>query len=179
VIFQFFGGAFGVAVSAIFLGASIAVPSVDYAVTVPGRYGTAAAFIAELFMAALLMTVVLWCSNRPSLAMYTSYLVGVLIMIYILLFAPVSGFSINPARTTGSAIFAQVWTAVRLYFVAPILGMMTSAETYLHLYGTDNILCAKLHPDPSYPCPFLCSFPFHLHPDQGQFENSDQSPLPS
>jgi aquaporin Z len=179
VIFQFIGGAFGVAVSALFLGASLAVPPVDYAVTVPGRYGTAAAFCAELFMASLLMTVVLWVSNRPAIAAFTSYFVGVLIMFYILLFAPVSGFSINPARTTGSAIFAHVWTAVWLYFVAPILGMMTAAEIYVRLYGTDKILCAKLHPDPSYPCPFLCSFPFHLHPDQGHSENSDQRALPS
>jgi aquaporin Z len=178
-IFQFLGGTFGVSVSALVLGASIAVPSVDYALTVPGRYGTAAAFFAELFMAALLMTVVLWFSNRPSFAVYTSYLVGVLIMFYILLFAPVSGFSINPARTTGSAIFAHVWTAAWLYFVAPILGMIIAAEIYLRLYGTDTILCAKLHPAPNYPCPFLCSFPFHLHPDNGHSEDFDKHQLSS
>jgi len=57
------------------------------------------------------MGVVLWASNRPSFAFYTSYLVGILIMFYILFFAPVSGFSINPARTTGSAVFAGIWTA--------------------------------------------------------------------
>ena len=165
IVFQFLGGAFGVAVSAVVLGASIAVPSVDYAVTVPGTNGTAAAFFAELFMACLLMAVVLWFSNQPSMAIYTSYIVGILIMFYILLFAPISGFSINPARTTGSAIFAHVWTSVWLYFVAPLLGMMIAAEIYVRLYGRDKILCAKLHPDPSYPCPFLCSFPFHLHPD--------------
>jgi len=174
VIFQFLGGVFGVAVSAIVLGPAIAVPSVDYAVTVPGIYGTAAAFFAELFMAGLLMAVVLQFSNRPSLAIYTSYLVGFLIMFYILLFAPVSGFSINPARTAGSAIFAHVWTAIWLYFAAPLLGMMTAAEIHLRLYGIDKILCAKLHPDPGYPCPFLCSFPFHLHPDKGNRPNSDQ-----
>jgi aquaporin Z len=114
-------------------------------------------------MAALLMLVVLWFSNRPSLAQYTSYLVGVLIVFYVFVFAPVSGFSINPARTTASALFANVWTAVWLYFVAPLLGMMTSAEIYLRVYGREGILCAKLHPDPNYPCPFLCQFPFHRH----------------
>ena len=179
VIFQFLGGAFGVAVSSIVLGPAIAVPSVDYAVTVPGIYGAAAAFFAELFMAALLMAVVLWFSNQPSLAIYTSYLVGILIMFYILLFAPVSGFSINPARTTGSAIFAHLWTAVWIYFVAPLLGMIIAAEIYVRLYGKDNILCAKLHPDPSFPCPFLCSFPFHLHPDKGSGPNSNQASFPS
>jgi aquaporin Z len=163
VLAQFFGGIFGVGVSALFLGSSLSDRSVDYAVTVPGPYGTAAAFFAELFMSALLMAVVLWTSNRPSLANYTSYAVGVLIALYVLFFAPVSGFSINPARTTGSAIFADVWTAGWLYFAAPLLGMMTSAEVYLRSNGADRILCAKLHPDPKYRCPFLCHFPNHRH----------------
>ena len=118
------------------------------------------------FMAALLMGVVLWTSNRPRIAPYTSYCVGILIMFYIILFAPVSGFSINPARTVGSAVFAQVFTALWLYFLAPILGMMLSAELYLRSYGEDRILCAKLHTDPTYPCPFLCNFPQHRHPTE-------------
>jgi len=122
--------------------------------------------LAELFMAALLMGVVLWTSNRPRIAPYTSYCVGILIMFYIILFAPVSGFSINPARTVGSAVFAQVFTALWLYFLAPILGMLLSAELYLRSYGEDRILCAKLHPDPDYPCPFLCHFPNHRHPTE-------------
>jgi aquaporin Z len=166
VVSQFIGGICGVGLSALCLRSSLAVPTVDYAVTVPGRGGTAGAFCAEYFMAALLMLVVLWFSNRPPLAQYTSYLVGVLIAFYVFVFAPVSGFSINPARTTGSAVFAHVWTAVWLYFVAPVLGMMTSAEIYLRVYGIESVLCAKLHPDPTYPCPFLCQFPFHRHPDE-------------
>jgi aquaporin Z len=163
VVFQFIGGVFGVAASALLLGKSLARPTADYAVTVPGRYGTAAAFWAELFMAALLMGVVLWLSNRPSLANLTSYVVGFLIALYVLFFAPVSGFSINPARTTGSAVFADVWTSEWLYFIAPVLGMMISAEIYLRIYGADRVLCAKLHPDPKYPCPFLCHYPLHRH----------------
>ena len=163
VAFQFAGGVFGVGVSAWLLGRQLAGPGVEYAVTVPGRYGTAAAFAAELFMAALLMAVVLWTSNRPRIAPYTSYCVGILIAFYILLFAPVSGFSINPARTAGSAVFAHIWTAVWVYFTAPLLGMLGAAEVYLRSYGADRILCAKLHPDPKYPCPFLCHFPLHRH----------------
>jgi aquaporin Z len=163
VVSQFVGGVFGVAVSAILLGKSLSDPTVNYAVTVPGVYGTTAAFFAELFMAALLMGVVLWSSNRPILANYTGYFVGGLIVLYILFFAPVSGFSINPARTTGSAVFAKVWTAVWVYFTAPLIGMMASAEIYLRSVGKDRILCAKLHPDPRYPCPFLCQFPLHWH----------------
>ncbi len=163
VVFQFLGGVAGVGVAAMLLGANIAAPSVNYAVTVPGVGGTAGAFGAELFMAALLMGVVLWTSNRPAIARYTSYLVGILIAFYIVLFAPVSGFSINPARTTGSAVFADLWTAWWVYFTAPLLGMIGAAEAYLRSFGEDRILCAKLHPDPKYPCPFRCQFPYHRH----------------
>jgi aquaporin Z len=163
VLSQFIGGIAGVAVSAVFMGQALASPAVMYAETVPGKYGTGAAFAAETFMAALLMGIVLWTSNRPPLASYTSYLVGILITFYVELFAPVSGFSINPARTTGSAVFAGVWTAIWIYFTAPLFGMLFSAEVYIRWQGQDRILCAKLHPDPAYECPFLCQYPGH-HP---------------
>lgn len=163
VLFQFAGAVFGVGVSSLLLGRRLADPSVDYAVTVPGQFGTGAAFAAEFFMATLLMVIVLWMSNRPRIAPYTSYAVGALIAFYILLFAPVSGFSINPARTTGSAVFAHLWTACWLYFPAPLLGMLVAGEVYLRSNGEDRVLCAKLHPDPAYPCPFRCHFPLHRH----------------
>jgi aquaporin Z len=163
VIAQFIGGVAGVGASALFLGKALASPSAMYAITVPGKYGTGGAFAAEAFMAALLMGVVLWTSNRLALASSTSYLVGILITFYVLLFAPVSGFSINPARTTASAVFAGVWTAIWLYFTAPVLGMLFAAEVYIRSQGRDRILCAKLHPNNVYECPFLCQYPGH-HP---------------
>ena len=137
VLAHFAGAVVGVALSAILLGPRLAVPQVDYAVTVPGLWlgkaGPPAAFAAETFMAALLMTTVLVTSNRPRLAPYTTWLVGFLIANYILFFAPISGFSINPARTFGSAAFAHVWTAIWIYFTAPILGMFVAAEAYVRL----------------------------------------------
>jgi aquaporin Z len=163
VLSQFLGGIFGVAVAVAIFGSRLSKPAVNYVVTVPGRYGTVAAFLAELFMATILMTVVLLLSNRAHLAIYVSYSVGVLIALYTFFFAPISGFSINPARTTGSAFFAGVWTAGWLYFVAPLLGMFCAAEIYASINGDARVLCAKLHPDPSFPCPFVCNFPGHHH----------------
>jgi len=52
-VFQFAGGVFGVGASLLVLGKPLADPGVEYAVTIPGKYGTAAAFTAELFMATL------------------------------------------------------------------------------------------------------------------------------
>ena len=163
VVFQFIGGICGVAIAAAVFGNSLSRPAVEYAVTVPGRYGIVAAFFAELFMAIVLMAVVLLLSNTARLAIYVSYSVGVLIALYTFFFAPISGFSINPARTTGSALFAGVWTAGWLYFVAPLMGMLSAAEVYTRLGVNARVLCAKLHPDPALPCPFLCSFPGHRH----------------
>ncbi len=160
---QFAGGVIGVGAASLLLGRSLALPPVRYVVTAPGRFGTSAAFAAEFFMSALLMAVVLWTSNRPKYAVFTGYLVGVLITLYVLCFAPVSGFSINPARTVGSACFAHVWSALWLYFVAPVGGMLSAAQWYLARYGSLGVLCAKLHPAASYLCPFDCRLPGHRH----------------
>jgi aquaporin Z len=141
IVGQFVGGAAGVAASLLLVGRQrLAQPSVEFAVTVPGIGGTAGAFAAEWFMATLLMGVVLWSASRPSLARWTSYMVGVLIVNYIFFFAPVSGFSINPARTVASAVFAGVWTAVWVYFLAPLLGMLGVAEVYLRLTGNKSTI---------------------------------------
>ncbi len=128
---QFLGGIAGVAFAGLLLGPRLA--AVHYAVTVPGLGGTPAALVAEIFMAALLMAVVLYTSSRPRLARYTTWFVGLLISLYILFLAPVSGFSINPARTLASALFAHTYTALWIYFTAPPLGMLLSAELFLQL----------------------------------------------
>ena len=131
VVAHFFGAVGGVGLAALLLGSRLAAPQVDYAVTIPGIGGPPAAFAAETFMAALLMATVLITSCRPRLAPWTTWLVGLLIACYIILFAPVSGFSINPARTFGSAVFAHVWTSIWIYFTAPLLGMFAAAELYV------------------------------------------------
>jgi aquaporin Z len=170
--FQFAGGILGVGAAATIFGNSLSRPAVNYAVTVPGHYGTLGAFLAESFMAIVLMAVVLLLSNSARLAMYVSYSVGLLIALYTFVFAPISGFSINPARTTGSAIFAGVWTGGWLYFVAPVLGMFCAAEIYTRLSGKASVRCAKLHLDPEFPCPFLCNFPGHRHTHDSQVHDT-------
>ena len=49
----------------------------------------------------------------------------------------------NPARTVGSAVWAGEWTALWIYFAAPLLGMLGAAE--LHLRRNGRLFCAKLH----------------------------------
>jgi aquaporin Z len=60
--------------------------------------------------------------------------------------------SMNPARTFASAVPAQVWTGLWLYFAAPLLGMMVAGKVYLLSFG--RVYCAKLHHDNDKRCIF-------------------------
>ena len=145
ILAQFVGGVVGVGLMAVLLGAVLAHPTVNYVVTVPGAAGPGVAFVAEFVIAFGLMLVVLIVSNSRRLAPLTGVFAGALVAIYISTEAPLSGMSMNPARTFGSALLAQVWTEGWLYFIAPLLGMLLAAELYVRWPGFDRVICAKLH----------------------------------
>jgi len=50
-----------------------------------------------------------------------------LVATYIILESPLSGMSMNPARSFGSAVAARLWTGLWIYFTAPPLGMLLAA----------------------------------------------------
>jgi aquaporin Z len=131
---------------------------VSYAATVPGVGGVGGAFVAEFLISFLLMTVVLTVSNRPGLNRFTGLCAGALVASYIVFEAPLSGMSMNAARTVGSAVYAQVWTALWIYFTAPLLGMLAAAQLYVFTQGMQRVLCAKLHHDNSQRCIFRCCY---------------------
>jgi aquaporin Z len=157
VLGQFIGAVAGVALAAAVLRGALAHGAVRYAVTVPGTYGRAVAFTAEVTISFILMATVLWVSNREKLARYTPYFAGALVAIFISLEAPLSGMSMNPARTFGSAFRAMNWHALWIYFTAPPLGMLMSAEMFLHIRGVGPI-CAKLHHANHKRCIFRCGY---------------------
>jgi aquaporin Z len=151
-VFQFLGGWLGVVLSALVFRSSIADPAVAFAVTVPGPAGPAVAWGAEFVISFLLMGMILVTSNRPSLAPRTGLFAGVLIALYVLFEAPLSGMSMNPARTLGSAIPAHVFDHLWIYFTAPVIGMLAAAESY-RLYD-HRVACAKLVHDNRLECIF-------------------------
>ena len=155
---HFAGALAGVLLAAAALGPAIAVPDVNYAVTVPGPQGDGAAFLGEFLISFGLMGVVLAASNRVRAARYTGLFAGALLALYIALEAPLSGMSLNPARTVGSALPAGVWTGIWLYFTAPPLGMLAAAECYLRLWGAPAVRCAKLHHQNPHRCIFRCGY---------------------
>jgi aquaporin Z len=158
VLAQFVGASAGVFLSGVFLRNWISHPSVNYAITVPGTAGTAAAFAAELTISFFLMTVILFVSNSKSLPAFTGILAGILIATYITLEAPLSGMSMNPARTVGSALSSHVWKGWWVYFAAPPMGMLAAAELYRRWRGASGVICAKLHHQNDKRCIFHCGF---------------------
>ena len=104
---QFLGGISGVAIATAVLRGAPGDGTVRYAVTVPGVYGDGR-LLLELIISFILMSAILFTSNRESLSPYTPYFSGALIAVYLTLEAPLSGASTNPARSLGPALHAAI-----------------------------------------------------------------------
>lgn len=151
---HFIGAVAGVTVAALVIGEPIRDRAVNYLVTVPGKSGTLVAFLSESAISFVLMLSVLWVMNRPKLAKYTGLCVAFLIANYVLFVGPLSGFSMNPARTFGSALAAGEWAAWWVYFTAPVLGMLLAAEVHVRVRGFGRWACPKLYHDNEKRCIF-------------------------
>ena len=141
---QFFGATGGVTVATCVLLGAPENSAVRYAVTVPGVYGTAGAFIGEWTISLVFMITILFVTNSKKVARHSAYFVGALNTIFIWFETPLSGASMNPARTFGSAFSAGYWHATWIYFIATTLGMLCAAEVFLRVRGVIPY-CAKLH----------------------------------
>ena len=158
ILFQFAGGIVGVIIASLVMGMPVSHKSVNYAATIPGPNGPATAFVAELTITFILMTVILAVSNTKRLARWTGLFAGALVAFYISIESPLSGMSMNPARTFGSAFAAHQFTSLWIYFTAPPLGMLLAAEAYKRIKGSRTVACAKLHHYNKARCIFRCNF---------------------
>jgi aquaporin Z len=156
VVSQFAGGLLGVLLVAVGLRMVLGHPAVNYAATTPGARGPAAAFLAEALISFVLMLTVLFVSNTRRIARLTGICAGLLVAAWITLLAPVSGMSMNPARTVASAVPSGALDGLWIYFTAPPLGMLLAAQTFTGLRGVGAVACAKLHHDNPARCIFRC-----------------------
>jgi len=153
VVAQFLGGAIGLWLLSLLEPKALADPAVFYVVTVPGPLGASAAFVAEASISFLLMTIVLNVSNSPRVARFTPLIAGLCVATFITFEAPLSGMSMNPARSLASALVGNSWTAIWIYFVAPPLGMLGAGALY-----RGRVYCAKFDHFGSARCIFRCAF---------------------
>ena len=146
-LFQFVGGLSGSLLSYVLTGGLLADPKANWAVTVPGPQGVAAALFSELIIAFILMFVVAVMLNSK-FDQLIGIVAGGLIFLYVLYESPYSGFGMNPARSFSSALPADTWTAFWVYLVAPPTGMLTAVFVHSYVLGLPaDFTQPKLNPN--------------------------------
>jgi aquaporin Z len=162
VLAQLVGGTVGVLLVFAVAGKAFGQPPVEFVVTVPGPGGRLTAFAAEFFISFALMLMVLYTTNRIVLMRHTGFFSALLLALYITFEAPLSGTSMNPARTLASALPSGEWQGLWIYLVAPMIGMLAAADAFRRLTGRSTVLCAKLNHVTNRRCIFLhCWFKQH------------------
>lgn len=140
---QFLGAVLGTVVVAMLLGEAFVMRPVLAVTTIPGPLGVGSALVAEICISFLLIISVLFMSHGGAKA-WTGVLAGILVALFIMVESPLSGMSMNPARTLGSALVGGIYDGLWLYFVAPPLGMLGAAWLFsrviVHHHG-----CAKMY----------------------------------
>jgi aquaporin Z len=158
VLAQVVGAFAGMLAATVTLDRYLAAPEVHYVATVPGPWGHLAAFAAEVVITFVLLTAVLHVSNHPRLSRFTGVVAGSLVALYITVEAPVSGMSLNPARSLAPAVLAAELGSFWIYLVAPPLGMLLAAVAFVSARGAGGVRCAKLHHHSAARCIFHCRF---------------------
>ncbi|HEX6126198.1 MAG TPA: aquaporin [Pyrinomonadaceae bacterium] len=158
ILFQFLGGVAGVLFSWLVLGDLLADSGVNFVLTIPGGYGVAAAFVAEAIISFVMMSMILFTSNAPRIARFTPGVAGFFVALFIAVESPVSGMSMNPARTFASAAVAGDWSGWWIYFTAPPVAMLAASEFFVRTRGLKKVLCAKLDHFGASRCIFNCGF---------------------
>jgi aquaporin Z len=151
---QLAGGLVGMWIAAFLLKERVAHAAVHYVVTAPGPSGVFLALFAELFISFLLMSTVLASSSHARLAPLTGLFCGVLVFLFITFEAPISGMSMNPARSIASAVPARDFMALWVYLLAPPLGMLLAVEVRRAVGPAAAAFCARLSPHGRARCPF-------------------------
>jgi aquaporin Z len=144
VVAQFVGGLAGTLFVAACLGQPFLAAPVSAVATLPGSLGLAVAFASEFAISFILVLLVLTLSSAARWSRYTGLFVGAVVFLYITFEAPLSGMSMNPARTLASAIPAHAWSGLWIYFSAPLAGMLLASEVHVRLMRTRPAGCAKL-----------------------------------
>ena len=104
-------------------------PAIHYNITRPvaGDYGWLWALVAEIGISAVFMGVLLRALHSARLKAWVGALAGLMLAVFIVFEAPVSGMSLNPARTLGAAVPAGLFPSLWIYFAGPPAAMWAAA----------------------------------------------------
>jgi len=90
----------------------------------PGKYSMGASFITEVVMTMMFLLVILGATSKKAPAGFAPIAIGLCLTLIHLVSIPVTNTSVNPARSTGPALFVGDWAVSELwlFWVAPIIG---------------------------------------------------------
>jgi len=106
----------------------------------PGGYSAEAAFVAEAVLTFMFLMIILGATDRRAPQGFAPIAIGLGLTLIHLISIPVTNTSVNPARSTGPAIFVSGWALTQLwmFWVAPILGAAVAGVVYPWLAGKDR-----------------------------------------
>jgi aquaporin Z len=111
-------------------------------------------FVAEFGMTLALVLAIFAFLSSERLMRWTPFMTWMLVATLVWIGAPVSGTSLNPARSFGPSLVSWFWSYQWLYWIAPPLGSLGGVFLFRVLASERKVLTAKLFHVPHYPCIF-------------------------
>ncbi len=98
----------------------------------PGGYSMQAALICEVVMTAFFLLVIMGATDKRAPSGFAPIAIGLCLTLIHLISIPVTNTSVNPARSTGVALYVGDWAVAQLwlFWVAPIIGAVVGAKIY-------------------------------------------------
>lgn len=106
----------------------------------PGGYSLLAALVCEVVMTMMFLLIILGATDKRAPQGFAPIAIGLGLTLIHLISIPVTNTSVNPARSTGVAVFVGDWAVAQLwlFWVAPILGGCLGALVYRLIGGTED-----------------------------------------
>jgi len=106
----------------------------------PGHYNMLAALLTETVLTAMFLVVILGSTDRRAPAGFAGIAIGLALTLIHLIGIPVTNLSVNPARSTGPAVFVGGWALAQLwlFWLAPLAGAVLGATIYRAIGSADD-----------------------------------------
>jgi len=106
----------------------------------PGHYSLLAALVCEVVMTMFFLIVILGATDKRAPAGFAPIAIGLALTLIHLISIPVTNTSVNPARSTGVAVFVGDWAVAQLwlFWLAPLVGAVIGALTYKAVAGESS-----------------------------------------
>jgi aquaporin Z len=106
----------------------------------PGGYSLLAALVTEVVLTMMFLVIILGATDKRAPQGFAPLAIGLGLTLIHLISIPVTNTSVNPARSTGVAIFVGDWAVAQLwlFWVAPILGAVLGAVVYRFIGGSER-----------------------------------------